>query len=93
MSDRQWGEGQPEEEAGPPRETPKRELTSRYRRSNPIENLRSYVMVQGGLQRHDRLLDIDWLNDLREAARRVSVVSEAELSKAIADLKEVLSRE
>jgi len=89
---RRWRDEQPDEETRQA-ESAQREVTQRHRRSNPVENLRAYIMVKGGVQRHDRLIDLDWLNDVLTAARRVSVVSEIELSKALAELREVFKRE
>lgn len=40
------------------------------RLTDPIENLRCYIMVHGGLDRHERLLDVEYLEDVLKAAKK-----------------------
>lgn len=42
------------------------------RRTNPVENLNAYVMVHGGVDRHERLLDVEWIRDVVKAAQAVA---------------------
>jgi hypothetical protein len=36
-------------------------MSHRDRYTNPVENLRSYVMVHGGIDRQERLIDVEWV--------------------------------
>lgn len=61
--------------------------------SNPVENLRSYVMVHGGLDRTERLLDVEWIEDVVTAAREVTnSFSQEEYDVSIPKLKAALRR-
>lgn len=46
----------------------------RERYTNPIENLRSYIMVHGGIDRHERLMDVEWVDQVIKAAKEVAAV-------------------
>lgn len=64
---------------------------SRSRYSDPIENIRSYVMVHGGVDRHERLIDVEWIQDVIQAAKEVArSVTDDEYDASIAKLKEAL---
>lgn len=64
---------------------------SRSRYTNPVENMRSYVMVHGGIDRDERLRDVEWLEDVVNAAMEVSnSFSEEDQTKSIDKLKEAL---
>jgi hypothetical protein len=64
---------------------------SRSRYTDPMENLRSYVMVHGGIDREERLVDVEWVEDVIKAAKEVgrSVTSD-EYDASIKRLKEAL---
>ena len=80
---RRWrqAQGQDLEEVASSSEPP-------VRRSDPVENMRMYIMVHGGVDRHERLLDVDWLASLRAAATDVANGQTA----AIDVLRSVLKR-
>lgn len=64
---------------------------SRSRYSNPVENLRSYVMVHGGVDRDERLKDVEWVEDIIQAAKEVERSLEpSEYDVSIAKLKGAL---
>lgn len=64
-------------------------------RTDPLENLASYVMVHGGIDRHDRLIDIEWLRDVLRAARGVCELdlTVGQLDVAIDKLRKEFSRD
>lgn len=41
------------------------------RLTDPCENLRCYIMVHGGIDRHERLLDVEFIESLVRAANEV----------------------
>lgn len=62
-------------------------------RSDPVENLNSYVMVHGGIDRHERLLDIEWIREVVNAARELTnTFGEAEQGKVIDNLRKVVRK-
>lgn len=57
-------------------------------RSDPVENLNSYVMVHGGIDRQERLLDIEWIRDVVNGVRELTnTFGEEEQGKAIDKLR------
>lgn len=43
-------------------------MNTRPRWSNPVENLKNYVMVHTGIDYNERLLDVEWVQDVIAAA-------------------------
>jgi hypothetical protein len=65
----------------------------RARYSNPVENLNTYVMIHGGIDRHERLLDVEWLKGVVEEAQSVARLADhrgGEFENAIRRLREAL---
>lgn len=60
------------------------------RLTDPCENLRCYIMVHGGIDRHERLLDVEWIEDVIQAARQVRTYS-GPTNDAQARLNQLLS--
>lgn len=63
-------------------------------RTDPVENLNSYVMVHGGIDRHERLLDVEWMRDVVNAARDATdpshIIDPEKQDAAIDKLRRVL---
>lgn len=60
-------------------------------RSDPVENLNSYVMVHGGIDRQERLLDIEWVREVVSLARELTnTFGEEEQGKVIDSLRKVV---
>lgn len=47
-------------------------MATRSRYTNPIENLRSYVMVHHGIDWQERQSDIEWVESKIEAAEKLA---------------------
>lgn len=47
---------------------------SRSRYTNPVENMRSYIYVHNGLDKDERLADVEWIEAVVDAARDLTNV-------------------
>lgn len=45
---------------------------SRRSYTNPIENLRSYIMLKGGIQKDERMTDLEWAQDKIAAGEKLA---------------------
>lgn len=61
-------------------------------RSDPVENINSYVMVHGGIDRSERLLDVEWIREVVDAARDVTNTFNEDQDKAIDNLRKVVRK-
>lgn len=59
------------------------------RLTDPIENLRCYIMVHGGLDRHERLLDVEYLEDVLKTAK--AAIRDPEYMYVLKSLRDALS--
>lgn len=57
-------------------------------------NLTSYIMVHGGADRHERLLDVDWARAVIDLAREVCFTNldPEKQDKAIDEMRKALRR-
>lgn len=64
--------------------------------TNPVENLRSYVMVHQGIDQHERIIDVEWIEGVIKQAKVVADLflsdEPPEVIEAIESLREVLRR-
>ena len=61
------------------------------RLTDPCENLRCYIMVHGGIDRHERLLDVEWIEEIVALAKEASGPDYNDRSNALERLKRALS--
>lgn len=44
----------------------------RQRTTNPYENLNSYIMIRGGIDRHERMMDVEFFKDIADSAKKMA---------------------
>lgn len=53
--------------------------------TNPIENIRAYIMVKAGFQKDERLADLEWMEDKIKAGDRLAIRANEILRRIPAD--------